>query len=134
MMNRTPMLKHSIWLALLALATSSVMAAAASSAVVGGLPPSLGKLCGHVTGASWRFEGQAGTQYNVIGQPAASCSIAMKSVAGLTMQTPHAGTVGAQTLAAPSGFRCAGSGIPLAHAGFCGRGAMHFMWAPKVKK
>jgi hypothetical protein len=133
MKNRT-LLKRSIWLALLALAAASVLATAASSAVTGGLPPSLGTLCGHVAGASWKFEGQAGSQYNVIGQPAASCSVAMKSVAGLTRQTPHAGTGGAQTLSAPSGFRCAGSGIPFAHAGFCGAGAMHFMWAPKVKK
>jgi hypothetical protein len=132
-MNRTHWLKRVTCLSLLTLVAVSVGATTASSAV-GGLPPSMGTLCGQVTGASWKFQGQTGTTYNVVGQPAGSCGVAMKSVAALTRQKPRSGAVGAQTLTAPSGFRCAGSGIPLAHAGFCGRGAMHFTWAPHLKK
>jgi hypothetical protein len=132
-MNRTHWLKRVTCLSLLTLVAVSVGATTASSAV-GGLPPSLGTLCGHVTGASWKFQGQTGTEYNVVGQPAGSCGVAMKSVTALTRQKPRSGAIGAQTLTAPSGFRCAGSGIPLAHAGFCGRGATHFTWAPQLKK
>jgi hypothetical protein len=132
-MNRTHWLKRVTCLSLLTLVAVSVGATTASSAV-GGLPPSMGTLCGQVTGASWKFQGQTGTEYNVVGQPAGSCGVAMKSVTALTRQKPRSGAIGAQTLTAPSGFRCAGSGIPLAHAGFCGRGATHFTWAPQLKK
>ena len=99
-----------------------------------GLPPAFGKLCGHVAGARWKFQGQTGTQYNVVGLPAGSCGIAMKMVGALTKQKPHAGAVGSQTLSAPGGYSCAGSGIALAHAGFCGRGTAHFTWAPLLKR
>jgi hypothetical protein len=132
-MNRTHGLKRVTCLSLLTLVAVPVGATTASSAV-GGLPPSLGKLCGHVMGASWKFQGQTGTEYNVVALPAGSCGVAMKSVPALTRQKPRSGAIGAQTLTAPSGFRCAGSGIPLAHAGFCGRGAAHFTWAPQLKK
>lgn len=132
-MNRTRWFRHLTCLSLLMLFAALAVATTASSAV-GGLPPSLGKPCGSVKGATWKFEGQTGTQYSVVGLPAGSCVVAMKSVAALTKQKPRSGAVGAQTLSAPSGFSCAGSGIPLAHAGFCGRGAAHFMWAPQLKK
>lgn len=118
---------------LLPLAVGMLVAGTASSAVGAGIPASFGHLCGHVSGASWKFSGQAGTQYNVIALPASSCSVAMKSVAGLTKQKPRSGALGPQTLVGPGGYRCAGSGIPLAHAGFCGRGAAHFDWAPARK-
>ena len=133
----TNLLKTMRWLRnvprffLLMLAVGMLITGTASSAVGAGVPASLGHLCGHVSGASWKFSGQTGTQYNVIALPVASCSVAMKAVAGLTKQKPRSGALGPQTLTGPSGYRCAGSGIPLAHAGFCGRGAAHFDWAPR---
>ena len=102
-----------------------------SAAARSGLPPSFGKLCGHVTGAPWQFQGRRGTQYNVTGI-AAACTTALKSVGGLTKQKPHSGALGTNTLVGPGGFQCAGSGIPLAHAGFCGSGGKHFVWAPLI--
>jgi hypothetical protein len=98
------------------------------------IPPSFGKLCGHVSGASWKFQGQTGNQYGVVALPTASCAVAMKAVRALSNQTPHTGALGPQTLSGPNGFRCAGSGIKLAHAGFCGSTHAKFMWAPQLKK
>jgi len=112
------------------LAVGVLVAGAGTTALGAGLPAAFGHLCGHISGAPWKFSGHTGTQYNVVALPTASCSVAMKAVAGLTKQTPRSGALGAQTLTGPSGYRCAGSGIPLAHAGFCGRGAAHFAWAP----
>ena len=119
---------------LLALAVGALVASSAMTALGAGLPASLGHLCGHVSGASWKFSGQTGTQYNVVALPTASCGAAMKAVSGLTKQTPRSGALGAQTLTGPGGYRCAGAGIPLAHAGFCGRGAAHFTWAPRLAR
>jgi len=99
-----------------------------------GVPPAFGKLCGHVSGASWKFQGQTGTQYSVVARPAGTCGVALKLVGALTRQKPHAGAIGSQTLSAPGGYSCAGSGIPLAHAGFCARGTAHIIWAPLLKK
>jgi hypothetical protein len=129
--RRCKKVPHSL---VLTLSVGVLVAGAAASALGAGLPASLGHLCGHVSGAPWRFSGQTGTQYNVIASPAASCAVAIKAVTGLTKQTPRSGAVGAQTLTGPSGYRCAGSGIPLAHAGFCGRGAAHFNWAPRLAR
>ena len=134
-MNKTPHFKHApripllVLFAMLAIASSASTAAATS----GGLPPAFGTPCGHASGASWQFHGQTGTQYNVAGLPRAVCAIALKSVGQLTKQRPHSGALGAQTLVGPNGFRCASSGINLAHAGFCGNGAKHFLWAPRLK-
>jgi hypothetical protein len=119
---------------LFTLAVGMLVTGTAASALGAGLPASLGHLCGHVSGAPWKFSGQTGTQYNVIALPPTSCGVAMKSVAALTKQNPRSSALGPQTLIGPGGYRCAGSGIPLAHAGFCGRGAAHFDWAPRVKK
>ena len=99
-----------------------------------GLPPAFGKLCGHVGGAPWKFQGQTGIQYNVVALPTGSCAIAMRSVAALSKQKPHAGAIGSQTLSGPKGFRCASSGIKLAHAGSCGSSRAKFMWAPELKQ
>ena len=122
-------------LSLLLLLTVLAVATTASAAVSGGLPPSFGKLCGHVNGAAWKFQGQTGTQYNVTALPARSCAVAMKSVPALTKQKPHAGALGPQTLTGSNGYNCAGSGIKLAHAGFCGgSGGTKFFWAPRLKK
>lgn len=127
--KHAPRLSLLMLFALLAIASSAATATATS----GGLPPALGKPCGHASGAGWHFHGQTGTEYNVTGLPAAVCAIALKSVEALTKQTPKSGALGAQTLVGPYGFRCAGSGIKLAHAGFCGNGGKHFLWAPRLK-
>jgi hypothetical protein len=132
-MKRTHSFRRLTCLALL-MSFAAFVVATAGSAAVRGLPPSLGKACGHVKGASWKFEGQTGSEYNVVGMPAGSCAVAMKSVGALTRQKAHAGAFGANTLSGPNGFNCAGSGIPLAHAGFCGKGPAHFTWAPQVKR
>ena len=124
-LKHAPLASFAVVFAVIGLATT------ASTATGAGLPPSFGKLCGQVKGAAWAFQGKTGTQYNVTGVPAA-CSAALKIVAGLTKQTPHPGSLGTNTLIGSQGFLCAGSGIPLAHAGFCGKGAMHFVWAPRL--
>jgi len=126
-----PDLTHAPRVFLAVLFAATAVAAGASAATSGGLPPSFGKLCGHVQGAAWAFQGKTGTEYNVTGTPA-TCSTALKIVGGLTKQTPRSGALGANTLTGSRGFQCAGSGIPLAHAGFCGNGAKHFVWAPRV--
>jgi hypothetical protein len=119
---------------LLPMLLAAALLATTASSTSGGLPPAFGKLCGHVAGASWKYQGQTGTQYNVVGRPAGSCGVALKMVGALTKQKPHAGAIGSQTLSAPGGYSCASSGIPLAHAGFCARGTAHFIWAPRLKK
>lgn len=110
-----------------------VFAGASVPAVGAGLPPAFGKLCGHVPGAAWRYQGQSGREYNVTAKPASSCRIAMRSVSGLTKQRAHFGLLGAQTLSGPKGYRCAGAGSLRAHGGFCAHGASHFMWAPQKR-
>jgi hypothetical protein len=131
-MKETRWLRHLTCLSLLMLFGTLVNATAAQSATRG-FPPSFGKLCGHVNGASWKFQGQTGTQYGVVALPTGSCAVAMRSVRALSNQRPHTGALGSQTLSGPSGFHCAGSGIKLAHAGFCGSNHGKFMWAPQLK-
>ena len=126
-----PDFKHASRVSLAVMFVVIGIATTASVATGAGLPPSLGKLCGQVKGAAWAFQGKTGTQYNVTGAPGA-CSAALKIVAGLTKQRPHPGALGTNTLTGSQGFLCAGSGIPLAHAGFCGKGALHFLWAPRA--
>jgi len=116
--------------AILMLFAALVVAATASAAVSGNMP---GKLCGSVSGATWKFQGQSGTRYNVSALPSRSCAVAMKSVGALTKQKPHACALGPHTLAAPSGFRCMIS-LPPAHAGFCGNKGAEFFWGPRLKK
>jgi hypothetical protein len=132
-MNVTRSLRHLTCLSLLMLVAALAVAATASAAA-GGLPHAFGKLCGNVAGASWKFQGQTGSHYNVAALGAGSCGVAMKSVPALTRQKAHASGPQIQMLVAPSGFRCATSGIPLAHAGFCAGGAVHFNWAPLLKR
>jgi hypothetical protein len=133
MMKRTRWFSRLTCLLLPMLFAAALLASTASS-TTHALPPAFGKLCGHVAGASWKFHGQTGTQYNVVGLPAGSCGVAMKMVGALTKQKPHAGALGSQTLSAPGGYSCAGSGKAFAHAGTCGRGTAHFSWAPLLKK
>jgi hypothetical protein len=133
-MNRTHWFRHVTRLSLLMLFAALVVATTSSAAVSGGL--SL-QLCGSVSGAVWKFQGQTGTQYNVSSLPEGSCAVAMKSVSALTKQKPRAGVLGPHSLAGPSGFHCSLTGIPfilLAHAGFCTRGGHRFFWAPRLKK
>jgi hypothetical protein len=120
-------------LAPLILFAALAVASTASAAVGGGLPP--GHLCGSVSGAAWKYQGETGTQYNVSGLPAGSCGAALKAVAKLTKQKPHTGVLGPHTLTGPSGFRCIGTGIlSPASAGFCGgTSGAKFFWAPRVK-
>lgn len=129
-MNKTMM---KIPLSLLILLASLSIVSTASAGVSGGLPP--GKLCGSVSGATWKYQGQNGTRYNVSALPSKSCAAAMKSVSALTEQKPHTGVLGPRTLAGPSGFRCMGSGIVSpASAGFCGgSNGAKFFWAPRLK-
>jgi hypothetical protein len=132
-MNATRRLRNRPRLAALTLLIGLIVASAAAPAVGAGLPPAFGKLCGHVSGAAWKYSGQSGTEYNVTARPASSCRIAMRSVSGLTKQKPHFGALGAQTLVGPRGYRCSGAGALHAHGGFCGHGASHFMWAPRKR-
>jgi hypothetical protein len=133
-MNGTQKIDRAKKLTLVILFAALAVVSSASAAVSGGLPP--GKLCGTVSGASWKFQGQHGTQYNVSALPARSCAAAMKSVSALTKQKPHTSVLGPRTLAGPKGFRCMGSGIVTpASAGFCGgSNGARFFWAPRLKK
>jgi hypothetical protein len=133
-MGATQRLRIGPRLSLLVLLIGLIVASASATAVGAGLPPAFGKLCGHVSGAAWNYSGQSGMEYNVTAIPASSCRTAMRSVSGLTRQTPHFGALGAQTLNGPRGYRCAGAGALRAHGGFCGHGASHFMWAPHKRK
>lgn len=130
-MNKALNFKQVTRLPLVVLFAAIVVAATASTAT-SGLPPAFGKLCGHVSGATWHYKGHTGTQYNVTGLPSSACGIALKSVGALTRQTPHAGALGAQTLNGPSGFKCAGLTSTPAHAGTCANGGKHFLWAPRL--
>lgn len=121
-------------LSLLMLFAALVVATTTSAAVSSGLPPSLGKPCGHVGGATWQFQGQSGSQYNVTALPARSCAVALRSVSALTKQKPRTGALGHRTLAGPSGFRCTDSGMKLSHSGFCGGNGAKFFWAPRLTK
>jgi hypothetical protein len=131
-MNGTQTIKEASRLSLLILVVALAAVSTASARVGGGVPP--GKLCGSVSGAAWKFEGQHGTRYNVSALPAKSCGAAMKAVSALTRQKPHTGVLGPRTLAGPSGFRCMGSGVVTpASAGFCGGSSgAKFFWAPRL--
>lgn len=133
-MKGTPKIKHATHISLLILFAALAVVSTASAGVGAGLPP--GKLCGSVSGATWKFQGQTGVQYNVSALPARSCAAAMKSVGALTKQNPHTGVLGPHTLSGPTGFRCVGSGIVgPASAGFCGgSNGARFFWAPRLKK
>ena len=61
-MNRTHRFRHVTHLSLLVLFAALVVATTASATVRVGMP---GKLCGSVSGTSWKFQGQSGTRYNV---------------------------------------------------------------------
>ena len=130
-MQRTQKIKQTSRLALVILVVALAAVSTASARVSGAYP---GKLCGSVSGAAWKFEGQHGTRYNVTALPAKSCGAAMKAVSALTRQKPHTGALGPHTLAGPSGFRCMGSGIVVpASAGFCGGSSgAKFFWAPRL--
>ena len=134
-MNETTHVTRTKRLALLSLFAALAVVSTASAAVSGGgLPP--GHLCGSVSGAAWKYQGQNGTQYNVSGLPPRSCGAALKAVAKLTKQKVHTGALGPRTLTGPSGFRCVGTGIlSPASAGFCGgSNGAKFFWAPRLKK
>jgi hypothetical protein len=133
-MNRTQKFNHSMRLSLLVLFAALTLASTASAATSRErFQP--GKPCGHVSGASWKFQGQVGTQYNVSAIPARSCAVAMKSVSALTKQKPRASGFNTHALAGPIGFHCDGSGIVNpASAGFCGgKNGVSFYWAPRLK-
>jgi hypothetical protein len=134
-MNGTQKFNHSMQLSLLVLFAALALASTASAATSSEEFFMPGKLCGHVSGASWKFQGQSGTQYNVSAMPARSCAVAMKSVSALTKQKPRASGFITHALAGPSGFHCAGSGIVNpASAGFCGgKNGASFYWAPRLK-
>lgn len=129
-MNRTRWFRHVRHLSLLMVFAALIVATTATATVRVGMP---GKLCGSVSGTSWKFQGQSGTQYNVSALPARSCAVAMKSVSALTKQKPRPGAVGPHTLVGPRGFRGMIS-LPPAHAGFCGgSNGAGFFWAPRLK-
>ena len=131
-MNGTPKTRTSKLLSLLVSSPRWRSRAPPRPGSCGGLP--LGKFCGSVSGATWKYQGQHGTRYNVSALPAKSCAAALKSVGALTRQKPHAGVLGPRTLAGPAGFRCVGTGIGTpASAGFCGGGnGAKFLWAPRL--
>jgi hypothetical protein len=131
-MNETTKIARTTHLSLLILLAALAIVSTASAGVSGGFPP--GKVCGSMSGATWKYQGQNGTRYNVSALPAKSCAAAMKSVSALTKQKPHTGVLGPRTLVGPSGFRCMGSGIiSPASAGFCGGGnGAKFFWAPRL--
>jgi hypothetical protein len=133
-MNKTRTLIDKKQLSLLSFLAALTVVGTASATISGGIPPQLGKVCGSVNGASWKFNGKTGTQYNVIAKTAAMCAAGMKSVSALTKQTPHAGAFGPQTLTGPRGFRCILTLAP-AHSGYCGSTGSHsvFYWAPRLK-
>jgi hypothetical protein len=132
-MNATTNFTRAKRLTLLSLFAVVAAVSTASAAVSGGLPP--GHLCGSVSGAAWKYQGQTGTHYNVTALPAKSCAAAMKSVSRLTKQKPHTSVLGPRTLTGPTGFRCVGTGIITpASAGFCGgNNGARFFWAPRLK-
>ncbi len=134
-MNRTHTLINKKQLLLLNLFAVLAVAGSASAALSAGIPPQLGKICGSVNGASWRFNGQTGTHYNVVAKTAAMCRAGMKSAGGLTKQKPHAGAFGMHTLTGPRGFRCVQTLAP-AHSGYCGSTGPNavFYWAPRLKQ
>jgi hypothetical protein len=133
--TRTHINKKLLSLLSLVVALGVVATATATAAISGGIPPQLGKICGSVKGASWRFEGQTGTHYSVVAKTSAMCTAGMKFVGGLTKQKPHRGAFGPNTLTGPRGFQCILTLQP-AHAGYCGTTGPNsaFYWAPRLKK
>lgn len=137
MTNSTQRFKRLSRLSLLTLMAAGVSATASGAALgAGGFPPQLGKLCGSVNGATWRFQAQTGTRYNVVAKTAAACAAGLKAVHALTNQKPHAGAFGANTLTGPRGFSCVLTLAP-AHSGYCGATGSGsntvFYWAPRLK-
>jgi hypothetical protein len=136
MTNGTQRFRRVSRLSLLTLMAAGVSATASAAAVSNGVPPQLGKLCGSVNGATWSFQGQTGTPYNVIAKTAAACTAGMKAVHALTNQKPHAGAFGPNTLTGPRGFSCILTLAP-AHSGYCGGtgsgSTTVFYWAPRLK-
>ncbi len=96
--------------------------------------------CGSVNGASWKIKSVgghiSGSRYTVTAS-GVSCSLARRSVPGLTRQSSH-GT--GTAVRGPMGFTCkswsvAASEDKLVYAGVCSRppGATSFAWAVKYK-
>ena len=120
-------------LSLVLLFAALAVVSTASAGVGGGVPP--GKLCGSVSGASWKYEGQSGTRYNVTALPATSCAAAMKAVSATDE------TEAARRRARPAHprrpervplRRARGSSCPPS-AGFCGgTNGARFFWAPRL--
>jgi hypothetical protein len=133
-MNGQKSLSHTKRLVLLLLFSALAAASTAAAGVSGGFP--LGKFCGSVSGATWKYQGKQGTRYNVAALSTKSCASALKAVSALTKQKPHAGALGPHTLTGPSGFRCVASGIVTpSSAGFCGgSNGARFFWAPRLDK
>jgi hypothetical protein len=130
-MNATTNVTRAKRLALLSLFAAVAAVSTASAAVVGGLPP--GHLCGSVSGAAWKYQGQTGTQYNVSGLPAGSCGAALKAVArrrGRSLTQVRS----LRTLTGPTVSRLGTGILSPASAGFCGgsNGAKFFR-APRPK-
>jgi hypothetical protein len=132
-MNGRQRFTHTRRLSLVILFAALAVASTASARGTGGFP--LGKLCGSVSGATWKYQGQQGNRYNVAALSTKSCASALKAVGALTRQKPHSGALGPRTLKGPSGFQCVASGIiSPSSAGFCGgSNGARFFWAPRVK-
>jgi Spy/CpxP family protein refolding chaperone len=60
-MNKALYFKHAAAFALVVLFAAIALASTASAATSGGLPSAFGKLCGHVSGATWLFKGRSTT-------------------------------------------------------------------------
>ncbi len=105
----------------LAVAIVAVFASAGSAAAAS---PPKGECIGTGTGAAWKYQGQKGTSYTVLGVSGASCPLGIKWLIRLTKS--HG-----MVTNGPKGWQC----IVTSVVGECTiKGGGIFEWTPKLKK
>jgi hypothetical protein len=115
----------SIRLASVALALALVaLPAASSSAAAPAAPASKAPCMAVAKGAHWKYKGQSGTAYTVLGVSGASCSVGVKWLARLTRQHGYG-------IKGPAGWTCIAESV----VGECTlKGGGILEWTPKLKK
>ncbi len=117
--------RRTSWRLLLAsLAVALVAVSASTDSAAAAAPPAKGECIGTGKGATWKYQGQKGTSYTVLGVSGAPCPLGLKWLMRLTSSHGMVRT-------GPKGWQC----IVTSVVGECTiKGGGIFEWMPKLKK
>ena len=116
--------RRTSWRLLLASLAVALVAVCASAGSAAAAPPAKGECIGTGTGATWKYQGQKGTSYTVLGVSGAPCSLGLKWLMRLTKAHGMVRT-------GPKGWQC----IVTSVVGECTiKGGGIFEWMPKLEK